>query len=214
MDDAAHHLRQRCGVCCPPRSVVPGAVAVARAADRRAAVFAHTEARTSATGFDAFDLDAAWIAAKGVARAALGIGAADAVTLREASVWPAIERDLAAANVVLRDIIRVDARRDGLLATSTGPDGKSAVVVEVNAPHRSPRIVYFADWLALRANLNGIDFLRCADVPDNAGWWCGALEDLWSGSFGTTAGAYERRLAEEFAGFAVLRLLRVSVRPR
>ena len=212
MDAAEVDLLRRHVISNPPRWATPGAVAVARAADRRVAVFAHAEARASLASFRAFDLDAAWRAAKGAARAALRVGATDEATLRSSSAWPSVEHDFIAADVVLARILRVDAAPDGLVATSTGPDGESAVAVEVHAPHPSPRITYFADWLALRANLGGVDFLRRAEVPAD-GRRPVVLEDLWGGAFGMTAGAYERHLAEEFAGFRVVRLVRVTVTP-
>jgi hypothetical protein len=80
----------------------------------------------------------------------------------------------------------------------------------VRAPHPNPRVAYFADWLALRANLGGVGFLRHAEVQADGWRRPVALEDLWSGTFGMTAGAYERRLAEEFVGFRVVRLVRVT----
>lgn len=210
MDAAEIDLLRRHVVSNPLRWAAPGAVAVARAADRRVAVFAHAEARASLASFAAFDLDAAWRAAKGAAHAALRVGATDVATSRSSSAWPSVERDLAAAEVVLARILRVEAAPDGLVATSTGPDGKSAVAVEVRAPHPNPRVAYFADWLALRANLGGVGFLRHAEVQADGWRRPVALEDLWSGTFGMTAGAYERRLAEEFVGFRVVRLVRVT----
>ena len=81
-------------------------------------------------------------------------------------------------NVVLTDTSALDAAPDETRRDLDQTRRESCRRRRGARASPNPRITYFADWLALRANLGGVDFLRRAKVclPTTGG--PSMLEDL------------------------------------